>query len=362
MSFSTGGTGANVRSSLSTNGNRTGGHGSGWNYTIDDIVAYKEANGKVNYFMPPKDDPEIFSSAAMNKSQVSQSNKLDDFRPSLDAREVDLASSAASGSRRNGSPTPRIVSPSMVSVNVPATVSPSSSHLNLTRTTSVETSGRAHKSPIVSATSHMTIEAIDADVQKPSGRTLGHRPHQSMSAMTGSTTNLANMVRAPFHRIREGVRKQSTMPYPSGPQFNGSESAIEESPTARHVRPRTSGNTPIQRTPVEPVRSHNVLRRHTHDLHTDDDRHDSNDLHRTTGLFLKGRFPFHWHRRHGDGQTEPEEPKSRIDEVRDWSQILEREKRFEARLPGKRRPTMLGQEAEMQLARYAADEYSERSK
>jgi hypothetical protein len=180
--------------------------------------------------------------------------------------------------------------------------------------------------------------------------------------MTGSTTNLANMVRAPFHRIKEGVRKQTTMPYPSGPQFNGSESAIDESPIASRARPRTSGNTPAQRTPIDHAGSRNVLRRHTHDLPTDDDRHDNHDLHRTTGLFLKGRFPFHWNRRHEDTTIERPDPKDTIEGVRDWSQILEREKRFEARLPGKRRPTLLVQEAEKQLARYAADEYVERSK
>jgi hypothetical protein len=154
LSFSTTGTGGNLRSSVSTtgNGNSRDAPGSGWKYTIEDIVAYKEANGKVNYFMPPKEDPESLLSASMNKSQTSQSNKLDDYRPNAvgEPREIDLASSVASGTRM-GNPTPRIISASMLSVNaIGGTTSPSSSHANLTRTTSIETAARAPKSPVVS--------------------------------------------------------------------------------------------------------------------------------------------------------------------------------------------------------------------
>jgi hypothetical protein len=150
MSLGTSGTAANLRASISTHGatHSDGRHrpGSGWHYTVDDIVAYKEAKGKVDYFMPPVQPPTILT-ASMNKSQTSQSNKLDDFRPELENREVDLNSSLGSNGRRGG-PTPRITSASMVSVA--GTASPSSSHAHLARTTSNETSSKVPMSPIVS--------------------------------------------------------------------------------------------------------------------------------------------------------------------------------------------------------------------
>jgi hypothetical protein len=150
MSLSTSGTGHNLRSSTSTHGAiHSDGRkqpGAGWTYTVDDIIAYKEAKGKVDYFMPPLEPPTILS-ASMNKSQTSQSNKLDDYRPELENREVDLTSSLGSNGRQGG-PTPRITSASMLSVA--GTVSPNSSHAHLGRTTSNDTASKVPMSPIVS--------------------------------------------------------------------------------------------------------------------------------------------------------------------------------------------------------------------
>lgn len=150
LSLSTSGTGANLRTSTSTHGaiypDSRKQPGSGWRYTVDDIVAYKEAKGKVDYFIAPPQAPTILS-ASMNKSQISQSNKLDDFRPELDNREIDLTSSLGSNGPRGG-PTPRITSASMVSIA--GTASPNSSHAHLGRTTSNDTASKVPMSPIVS--------------------------------------------------------------------------------------------------------------------------------------------------------------------------------------------------------------------
>ena len=147
MSLSTSGTGHNLRSSTSTHGVvQSNQPGAGWLYTVDDIVAYKQANGKVDYFMPPQQLPTVLS-ASVNKSQTSQSNRLDDFRPELENREVDLTSSLGSNGRHGG-PTPRITSASMLSIA--GTASPNSSHAHLGRTTSNETTSKVPLSPMVS--------------------------------------------------------------------------------------------------------------------------------------------------------------------------------------------------------------------
>jgi hypothetical protein len=155
MSLGTSGTGGNLRSSTSVNkngegrGSGTRGPGAEWLSTVDDFIAYKEANGKVDYFMPPQ-VPETESSAtSMNKSQTSYSNKLDDFRPGVETRDVD-PSGSVTGNRRMGSPTPRITSASMLSVAATGTASPSGSNVNLARTASNETSSKPHRSPLVS--------------------------------------------------------------------------------------------------------------------------------------------------------------------------------------------------------------------
>ena len=152
MSLSTSGTGAHLRSSVSTHATHQEPRhqpGSGWAYTVSDIVAYKDAHGKVDYFIPPQQPPTVMSSASMNKSQTSQSNKLDDYRPS-ESREVNLASPQVGESRRMGEPTPRITSASMLSINAPGTASPYGSNVNLARTASNDTSSKVPLSPIVS--------------------------------------------------------------------------------------------------------------------------------------------------------------------------------------------------------------------
>jgi len=358
MSLSTSGTAANLRASISTHGaihsDRRHRPGSGWHYTVDDIVAYKEAKGKVDYFMPPVQPPTILS-ASMNKSQTSQSNKLDDFRPELENREVDLNSSLGSNGRRGG-PTPRITSASMVSIA--GTASPTGSYAHLARTTSNETSSKVPMSPIVSPPKLSVLTA------QRGHRKLGHRPHQSMSAVHGSTTNLANMVKAPFHRLKE-AKRQLTTPYMSGSLLNGSESAIEESPSIKNVRPRTSANTPMTRTPIELQRSHWPARRGTPNL-TDDERTDGPDHHGRTFLAIKGalnNIPHlsGWHRKHDEVDSGPQSAKSRTEEVEAWTEIADREKRMEI-AHQIRRPTMLGMTAEDHLAQYAAEEYGERSR
>jgi hypothetical protein len=94
-----------------------------------------------------------------------------------------------------------------------------------------------------------------------------------------------------------------------------------------------------------------------------DGEHPENHEHRI-GVFLKGRNLLHRIRGHDEGENViSESPKTRTEEIRELSAILEREKMFEARQPGrKRRATILAQEAEHQLAIFAADEYAERSK
>lgn len=183
--------------------------------------------------------------------------------------------------------------------------------------------------------------------------------------MHGSTTNLANIVKAPFHRFKE-AKRQFTTPYPSGSLLNGSESAIEESPSTKFVRPRTSANTPLTRTPVEMQRSHWPARRGTPNL-TDDERTDGPDHHGKTYLAIKGvmtNLPHlpNWHRKHDGVEIGPQSAKSRTEEVEAWTEIADREKRMEVAHHGKRRATMLAVTAEEHLAQYAAEEYSERSR
>jgi hypothetical protein len=180
--------------------------------------------------------------------------------------------------------------------------------------------------------------------------------------MHGSTTNLANMVMAPLHRLKEGAKRQLTTPYPSGSLMNGSESAIEESPSTKQVRPRTSANTPMNRTPIEPSRSH-WHRRGTPNL-TDDERTDGADYHgRGAFLAIKGVMHLpHWNRKHDEVDvSRPQSPKSRTDEVVAWAQIAEREKRMGV-AHHRRQPTNLAVAAEDHLAKYAAEEYGERSR
>jgi hypothetical protein len=148
MSLSTSGTGAHLHSSVSTHATHRHRPGSGWGYTVHDIVAYKDAGGKVDYFIPPQQPPSVLSES-MNKSQTSQSNKLDNYRPG-DSKEVDLTSPLVGGIRRMGEPTPRIMSTSMLSVNAPGTASPYGSNVNLARTTSNDTSSKVSMSPVVS--------------------------------------------------------------------------------------------------------------------------------------------------------------------------------------------------------------------
>ena len=190
-----------------------------------------------------------------------------------------------------------------------------------------------------------------------------------MSAMHGSASNLANMVKAPLHRLKEGAKRQLTTPYPSGSLLNGSESAIEEIPSTKQVRPRTSVNSPMNRTPMEPSRSHWPARRGAPLPNlTDDERTDNPDHHsRNAFLAIKGvmtNLPHlpNWYRKHDGDMSRPQSPTNRTAEVNAWAQIAEREKRLEVAHRGKRRPTMLAMTAEEHLAKYAAEEYSERSK
>lgn len=136
----------------------------GWHYTVDDVSAYRDANGVVKYFIPPlqAEPQDIRSSESLHPAQAQsvrphqqRQHTADDFHPTPEAPEVDLGSSLGSNGRPHGIPVGNPRSVSMLSVNGSAGGSPGSSQMNLARTSSIET-GHTSKSPVVSV-SHAVL-------------------------------------------------------------------------------------------------------------------------------------------------------------------------------------------------------------
>lgn len=132
----------------------------GWHYTVDDVQAHRDANGKVKYFIPPlQAEPQaILSSESLNPAQAQaqtarshqqRQHTADDFHPTPEGPEVDLGSSVGSNGRPSGAPVGNPRSVSMLSINNSVGGSPGSSQMNLARTSSIET-GHTSKSPVVS--------------------------------------------------------------------------------------------------------------------------------------------------------------------------------------------------------------------
>jgi hypothetical protein len=113
-----------------------------WSYTIEDVEAYKEANGVVNYFIPPRGAT----------SEISQVSSIIEHVQELEIR-------------------PRVTSPSAVSIT-----SPASSVAALSRSISIETN-RQWK---------------------------GHRSHSSLGNTNASS--LANALKVPFERLNRRQR------------------------------------------------------------------------------------------------------------------------------------------------------------
>lgn len=132
----------------------------GWHYTIDDVSAYRATGGRVQYHMPQR-AIEVSAARSGEPSHSDQINRSkvagDDFHPQNGGQEVDLSSSIGSGGKSliNQDIVERkafhgnLRSTSMLSVNGPMANSPSSSQIDLARTSSIET-GPMKRSPSVS--------------------------------------------------------------------------------------------------------------------------------------------------------------------------------------------------------------------
>ena len=179
--------------------------------------------------------------------------------------------------------------------------------------------------------------------------------------MHGSTTNLSNMVKAPYNKLKEVRRHLTTpTPYPSG-SLHGSESAIEESPSAKNVRPRTSGNTPMNLAPVDQTRhvaSKRSFRISGHALTDDEGPHGREHA----KVFVKGKLNFHRTRKHDEVDHPRQTASNRKREIEDLKSRLELENRFTEAQLGQQRQTLFAEEAAKKLAMYTAEEYTERSK
>lgn len=146
-----------------------------WRYTVGDISAYRAAQGRVNYFMPPPmptQQAEALKSADSIEHPQSQNQHAptataspvpSDFSPpptggQAHTREVDLTSSLGSSHAQHAAmPNGRLTSPSVLTINDAVTGSPGSSQMNLNRTSSIDT-GRVSQSPSVSVTYYLSPE------------------------------------------------------------------------------------------------------------------------------------------------------------------------------------------------------------
>jgi len=114
------------------NGHDTSSSAKGWKYTVEDVAAYKESGGTVNYFIPPRPTP---SSDAGSEQEPHQS------------KQEEGSSVADSMAKDDDFARARVTNASVLSLNGPRSMeSPDASLAPLSRSTSIETGGRSGRS------------------------------------------------------------------------------------------------------------------------------------------------------------------------------------------------------------------------
>ncbi|KAL7425047.1 hypothetical protein Q5752_000735 [Cryptotrichosporon argae] len=199
----------------------------GWQYSLDDIAAYKACEGRVEIFVPP-------------------------FQPSPGgAAKTDAATSRKPVSHVSHNSEASSITKDPVGFTSPSVVSlfhstPDGSIAPLSRSTSRENSQRGRRE-------HHT-----------------HRPHQSLGSLPPSS--LGHAIRAPFENLKNATRKQRTMPTLHSTPGTHANSPIDDDESGRE---RASRAGPAERdrhggAGAKPS-SLALFRRHDND--TDDEHH-----------------------------------------------------------------------------------------
>ncbi|ORY34806.1 hypothetical protein BCR39DRAFT_556311 [Naematelia encephala] len=264
--------------------------GHGWRYTMEDVAAYKACDGAINYFIPPREErsaPSISSDRAASSRPESTTSKK-----STPAKM-------------------RITSASMISLYDDTTAEPS---LDLSRTASVETGGRAHR--------------------------LTHRTHHSLSSM--APHHPMARLKVPFEKIGSVAKKRT-----HGDDLV-EEQSVQQAPSVKStVTPNRNGRDNNPR----PPRDFALFRR---DQGLTDEEHQSH----LRKLFVKGQ-------RGIDVQpprlpTQATQDDRRL-ELQALERALARETSFRERQDEENRKTQLEVEAKDRIYQVEAEIYAERT-
>lgn len=294
------------------------GPASHWRCTIDDITAYNDADGVVNYFIPPR---QIF-----DQRGARSPSPLHARSPSPQAQGSSLTGSVD----RPSEGTPRIASPSTASLGIaPSTLS----NEPLSRSTSIDR--RAKHS--VDHREHRVSKAwFYRSLQ------LTHRTHHSLSAM--GPQSLTHALKVPFEKlgsVARNTRRADTAP----PIHTDDESVNRSLPHRLRHGPLTKLDW---RSPAEDERQQRDLHDRQREFHL-------------RKLFLKGqRLPDRPDMdRQGSGGAKVHD---RDAELRALERALVRETAFRERQAEAERQTVQEEQARARLRQLEDEIYAERSR
>ncbi|OXH54972.1 hypothetical protein J002_03346 [Cryptococcus neoformans] len=185
----------------------------GWRYTVDDIQAFRDSGGVVNYFVPPRQVRPFNDDADENEEGKSVSpqtiaNRVEHglnktyghqraTTPQSQSKDIDRHrddNSSAAGSSKKGHLyefSSRTANNTASNVSL-ADMDQSMREANLSRSTSFDTGG-------------------DKSVSGRRDHRISHRSHQSLSAVGHSS--LGHALKQPFEKLSSVTKKQRTMPH-----------------------------------------------------------------------------------------------------------------------------------------------------
>lgn len=213
----------------------------GWRYTVDDIQAFRDSGGVVNYFVPPRqvracndelNEEEASASPQTVANRVEHSlNRTYGQRaltPQSQSKDIDRHrddNSSAAGSSKKGHLhefSLRTANNTASNVSL-ADMDQGMREANLSRSTSFDTGG-------------------DKSISGRRDHRVSHRSHQSLSAVGHSS--LSHALKQPFEKLSSVTKKQRTMPHfhPYGDRESGQTNDF--APSSDHPGVALSGLSP----------------------------------------------------------------------------------------------------------------------